>query len=70
MDENQPQQQQQQQQLQLLDIPTIDRSSPDGQEFEQLMLLPPYNQVHIGHHKGLIFTTEGSASLVLIGPSR
>ncbi len=31
------------QQLQLLDIPSIDRSSPDGQEFEQLLLLPPHH---------------------------
>ncbi len=33
-----------QHQLQLLDIPSIDRSSPDGQEFEQLLLLPPHHQ--------------------------
>jgi hypothetical protein len=32
-----------QHQLQLLDIPSIDRSSPDGQEFEQLLLLPPHH---------------------------
>jgi hypothetical protein len=46
------------QQLQLLDIPSIDRSSPDGQEFEQLLLLPPH------HHQARVASKLPSFSFV------
>jgi hypothetical protein len=46
------------QQLQLLDIPSIDRSSPDGQEFEQLLLLPPH------HHQARVASKFPSSPFV------
>jgi hypothetical protein len=55
------------QQLQLLDIPSIDRSSPDGQEFEQLLLLPPHHhQARVASKSHLLCRDEKTFKVFLV----